>query len=254
MHEPTQNTAQRHSPLRISLATYNIHQCIGVDGRRDPRRVLRVIRELRADVIGLQEVYSEKGHTPDLAQLDYLAHGAGLTPLAGPTMLRGRGHYGNGLLSAFPVMESRLLDITVPGREPRGTIDAILRVNDHSVRVVVTHLGLRAGERRTQVQRILHMLAGSNDLPLILLADVNEWSPFAFPLRMFRRYVGRSKAAPSFPSRFPVLPLDRIWVGRGVRLEGIRVHKTPLSRKASDHLPVRAQVLLEEVAERGRQK
>jgi endonuclease/exonuclease/phosphatase family metal-dependent hydrolase len=240
MSEPAYETANTGAYPRIPLATYNIHQCVGTDGLRDPKRVLRVLRELRADVIGLQEVHSEQGRTPDLAQLDYLAHGVGLTPLAGPTMLRGSGQYGNALLSRLPVLEHRLLDISVQGREPRGAIDTVLRVNRHRLRVVVTHLGLRPAERRLQVERLLKVLRPSADPPLVVLADTNEWFPLSRSLRAFWKYFRKVPAHGTFPSWFPVLSLDRIGVTQGVGLERIRVHRTPLSRKASDHLPVKA--------------
>jgi endonuclease/exonuclease/phosphatase family metal-dependent hydrolase len=169
-------------------------------------------------------------------------------------MLRGNGNYGNALLTNFPVMEDHLVDLTVPGREPRGAIDAVLRVNRRSVRVLVTHLGLRARERRTQAEKLLELLQDSRGKPPIVLADMNEWFPLGGSLRRFSQCLGKLPAPGTFPSRFPIFSLDRIWMGQGVRLEKMRVHRTPISRIASDHLPITARVRLEAPSGEAKQK
>ena len=39
----------------FKVASYNIHKAVGLDRRRDPDRVVAVLRELDADIIALQE-------------------------------------------------------------------------------------------------------------------------------------------------------------------------------------------------------
>jgi endonuclease/exonuclease/phosphatase family metal-dependent hydrolase len=39
----------------ITVASYNMRKAIGTDRRRDPHRVLEVLREIEADVVALQE-------------------------------------------------------------------------------------------------------------------------------------------------------------------------------------------------------
>ena len=38
----------------FSVASYNIHKYVGIDGKFDPERVTRVIKELKAEIVGLQ--------------------------------------------------------------------------------------------------------------------------------------------------------------------------------------------------------
>ena len=229
---------------RFTVASYNIHQCLGTDGRRDPGRISRVILELDAQVIGLQEVNSKSGGGSEEAQMDYLAQATGLKAVLGPTMRRGDSHYGNVLLSSYPIAEIRHLDLSVPGREPRGAIDARLDIQGQAVRVIVTHLGLTASERRHQVARLKHVLGEEREQPLILLGDTNEWFPLSRAIRILQRCLGETPAKPTFPAWFPLLALDRIWVRPRGALEAVRVNKSPLARTASDHLPLKVTVAL----------
>ena len=84
-------------------------------------------------------------------QMQYLAATLGHHAVAGPTLLRPDGHYGNALLTRRPVLDVRHVDLTVYRREPRAALDVDLDIDGVAVRVIVTHLGLLPGERRTQV-------------------------------------------------------------------------------------------------------
>ena len=229
---------------RFTAVSYNIHQCLGTDGRRDPGRISRVIRELDAQVIGLQEVNSKSGGGREEAQMDYLAQATGLKAVPGPTIRREDSHYGNVLLTRYPVAETRLVDLSVPGREPRGAIDARLDIQGRGVRIIVTHLGLTASERRNQVERLKHILREKTEQPVILLGDTNEWFPLSRAIRTLHGCLGKVPAKPTFPAWFPLLPLDRIWVRPRGALEAVRVYKSPLAKVASDHLPLKISVAL----------
>lgn len=87
--------------------------------------------------------------------MEYLAQSTGLQAIAGMTFEKKTGPFGNVLLTGWRVLASRVHDLSVPGREPRGAIDAELDISGHSVRVVVTHLGLRAAQRRYQTTTIV---------------------------------------------------------------------------------------------------
>lgn len=226
----------------LTVASYNIHRCTGTDGRNDPGRTARVIRSLRAGIIGLQEVECRPAFQTHQAHL--LSAETGLTPVFGPTVKRRDANYGNVLLSAYPVLRTRNIDLGVPGREPRGAIDSDLKISGCTVRVVVTHLGLRARERRLQVARILERLHEREHGLLVLLGDINEWRPFSPTLRALHRRLGKSPAKPTFPSRAPFMALDRIWVSPAQKLVSLEICNGPLARMASDHLPVKAKILL----------
>ncbi len=227
------------------VASYNIHRCIGLDGRNDPERIARVIEELEPDVVGLQEVESRFGGSLDMHQLNYLAEETGFHAIAGSTVLRADSHYGNALLTRHRVREVRTHDVSVARREPRGILDVDLDVRGKRLRVLVTHLGLGSRERRCQTRLLLDAVAAHPDEPVVILSDFNEWFPWRKPLRWMHARLGRPPAPNTFPAGWPLMALDRIWVAPKRNLLSLTVHKSRLARFASDHLPLRAEVQLE---------
>lgn len=228
------------APLRI--ATYNIHSSVGVDGRHEPGRIARVIRRICPDLIGLQEVDYGYWVRGDGEKLDVLENDTGLKIFCGPTLIRHLSSYGNALLTKLPVSRLRRIDLSVPGYEPRGALVAYLEVDNRSLRTIVTHFGLRKAEREKQL-RVLQEILDENDADLtILLGDFNEWSLWGPARRRLDRRLGKSRSRRTYPSRLPVFRLDRIWCHPSSVLENIRVHKTPLARTASDHLPLVAEI------------
>jgi endonuclease/exonuclease/phosphatase family metal-dependent hydrolase len=228
--------------MGFRIATYNIHRCIGRDGVADPRRIARVLRTLDADVVALQEVAFEPGAPGNVLQT--LAEGARARAYPGPTLLETRGRYGNAVLSRIPPREVRRVDISMPGREPRGVLQLVLGTPAATVSLLATHLGLSAEERRRQMDRIRLLLPNQADAVTVLMGDFNEWRPWGGTLRRLRRIFTASPAPPTFPSRRPFLALDRIWVRPAHRLKTLRVCKGAHAREASDHLPLVADLAL----------
>jgi endonuclease/exonuclease/phosphatase family metal-dependent hydrolase len=235
--------AKRQSS-RLRVVSYNIHQCVGMDGLRRPGRVADVLRELEADVVGLQEVSGRPGQETDSAQMEFLAGALGLTAVAGPTIHRHDGTYGNALLTRRPVLDVRRIELTVYRREPRGALDVDLDCDGETVRVIVTHLGLWPGERRVQVRRLMDALGRPTSRLVVLCGDINEWFAVGRPLRWLHARLGRTGAIRSFPSFLPVFALDRIWVSPRASLTSLHAHRSRAARRASDHLPVVADVRL----------
>lgn len=226
--------------MRLRVATYNVHRCVGRDGRFDPERVAGVLRQLDADVLALQEL--QWGSDDALHLLDQFARRLGQHALPGPTLLRPDGHYGNALLTRLEVRHVHRVDLTVGGHEPRGAIDAQLETREGELRVVATHLGLRPGERRLQLRRLLARLDEGPQHPTVLMGDINEWFMWGRPLRWLHAWFGRPPSPASFPSRLPLLALDRIWMRPRHRLLHVSVHDSHGARQASDHLPVLAEI------------
>jgi endonuclease/exonuclease/phosphatase family metal-dependent hydrolase len=226
----------------LRVASYNIHECVGGDGRRDPARIAEVLREIDADVIGLQEVDARPGETNASMQMQYLAAALGHHAIAGPTLQRFGGEYGNALLTRRPVLDVRHVDLTVYRREPRAALDVDLDVDGTPVRVVVTHLGLLPGERRTQVRRLLDRLGDDRSDIVVLCGDINEWFAVGRPLRWLHARLGRTPGIPTFPAAFPVFALDRIWVHPRAALAKQAAHASAAARRASDHLPMIADI------------
>lgn len=224
----------------LTVATYNIHACVGRDGKMNPERVAQVIRELDADVIGLQEVDSRSGTAADSQQMDYLARSTGYAAIPGPTIQFDDRSYGNVLLTRHPIYSVRKLDLSLPDREPRGAIDADLDVRGARLRVIVTHLGLRAAERRSQLACLRKGVAAKAGEVTVLMGDFNEWHPYQKALRCLRSHFDHCPAPLSFPARWPMFALDRIWINPSSLLLKTVAHKTTLARVASDHLPIKA--------------
>lgn len=227
----------------LSVATFNIHRWIGTDNRRLPGRTLEVITELDADVIALQEVTFPIVHVEGGVS-GYFSRLPGMGAVLGPTLLKGKDHYGNVLLTNRPVLRADRTDLSHVSREPRGAIDVDIDVNGIVVRVIATHLGLKAYERGSQIETLIELVSSRNSIFVVLMGDFNVWFPRSGLLRRMETMLGRAPAPRTYPSRFPVLRLDRIWVKPQQALTHIAVHRTPTAIVASDHLAVKAFVEL----------
>jgi len=226
------------SAKEFRVATYNLHGWIGSDRRRNPQRVVQVIRALKSSIIALQEVTLELGDRH--GSENFLAASTGLRVISGPTLYNERGSYGNVLLTEHPVRGVRRLDISQPGREPRGALEAELLVHGRPVFVLACHLGLRELERRRQMQMLLEFMRPLTGKRVILMGDFNEWRPRSRILGRLNRLFGCLPSPCTFPARLPVLALDRIWASPISMLKKVSVYNTPLARTASDHLPLKA--------------
>ncbi len=237
-----ENIAVKNEPPGgFSVVSYNIHKYVGIDGVFDPERVTQVIKELKSEIVGLQEIDLQYYEKNNLASV--ITKKAGLEVVLGPTKRNRYGHFGNALLTSCTVKEVRRIDLSVGGWSPRGALDVDLLVKGETIRVIVAHLGLGLGERRRQIRRLLDIFCSERDRMEIMLGDFNEWLPVGNPLCRVHNFFGKSPPLRTFPSFMPVLPLDRIWVRPMASMVSISTHKTPLSRKASDHLPVKAVIV-----------
>jgi endonuclease/exonuclease/phosphatase family metal-dependent hydrolase len=195
--------------------------------------------------VALQEVESPFGpHEHD--QLSHLAASAGFAhAIPGPTLHRPpSGPFGNAILTRWPCATIRRVDLSVPGREPRGALDVDLDCGGASVRVIATHFGLRRAERRRQWQTLLPHLGGDPAAIVVVLGDFNHWRPRDRALLGIERRLGSTPALRTFPASRPIFALDRVWLQPRSALVGMRVVRTPLTRVASDHLPLCAEVTL----------
>jgi endonuclease/exonuclease/phosphatase family metal-dependent hydrolase len=230
---------------RLRVATYNVHACVGTDKRHDPARIASVVGELDADIVALQEftyaasVAIETREPVELVALD------GYECALGPTRQIATRCFGNALLTRHPIVEVHRLDLSLDGREPRGALAATVDVGGTPVHVLATHLGLRVRERRFQVQQLLSYLDSVRHSLVVVLGDLNDWVPLRSVTRVLDRRLGAAPRLRSFPSSRPMLSLDRIWLHPAAALTGMFVHRSALARRASDHLPVVADIDLD---------
>jgi len=234
----------------LVVATYNVHACVGTDRRYDPARVAAVLRELAADIVSLQEVGTRRQGAILSDQAAFLAQATGLQIVSGPDRAYRHSRFGNAVLTRLPVLAVRYIDLSVTGCEPRGALDVDLDIGERiaggqALRVVATHFGLRGGERRAQTLRLLGAIADSEPADgsaILMMGDLNEWRGRRGGIRVLDRELGRAPAPRTFPSWCPILPLDRIYAAPPAQVHDVTVHRSPLARLASDHLPLRARL------------
>lgn len=230
----------------VLVASYNVHKCVGTDGRFDPERTAHVIREIDADVIALQEADKRFGDRNGLLDLTRLQSESGLTAVPVSGQVKAHGWHGNVVLFRRGSVRD-VHQIRLPGLEPRGAVIAEIELEaGGAIRIVAAHFGLLRRSRTRQVRAILDIMKDSDDIPTLLMGDLNEWRLNGrSALTMFETAFGElPPAVPSFPSRLPLLALDRLISNRKEILSPVLAHDTPLARLASDHLPIKAWVNL----------
>ncbi len=237
---------------RFRIATYNIHKCRGVDGRVNPERVARVLEEVNADIVSLQEVVSHEGAAIADHQADYLAGRLGLFGAMGETRKHRGGAYGNLTLSRWDFKLVRPIDITIGGREQRVALRTDIRLGGHILHMFNVHLGTAVRERRQQAIRLVDRdLLRAIDIsgPRIVLGDFNEWVRgmvtktlvAEFHLTDLRVHLTGMR---SYPALLPMLHLDHIYFDHHLQVEKAFFHRSRRSLIASDHLPLVADLVL----------
>lgn len=232
--------ADRHK--RLVAASYNIHKCVGTDGVFDPGRIIAVIEELDCDILALQEADRRLGVRAGLLNVNELERRTGLTLLPVAARPDSHGWHGNALFVRRGT-PTRIHRIDLPYAEPRGAVMAEIDIDGASLRVVGAHLGLLKRSRRRQASALVTALHRTEPMPTLLMGDFNEWRPDRpdSPLFELEPLFGPFRHChPSFPSRRPILTLDRILGWPNGTIEDIAVHQSPLARVASDHLPIKA--------------
>jgi len=255
--------------MRVRVVSWNVHGCVGTDGKFTPERTAEALGALGPDVALLQEVGDNRGIHPPIDQASSLATALGLGCAVGITMPREPFGYGNCTLSRWAVLDSSTVDLSYAGREPRACLRTVLGHDQFRLTTLNVHLGLGASERRYQLGRMLEVLlvdhAGEQvrrhrqlpwlwrwrkaDVdklatlpePLVLAGDFNDFPPGPVSRTLANRLTDVGARIPSrrtFPSRRPLLRLDRVYTSRAVAVHQVHVARSTLLRVASDHLPV----------------
>lgn len=238
--------------MRLRILSYNIHKCIGgVDRRYDPSRIADVIRKLDVDVLMLQEVDAGVTRSRGDKQVELLGDELGLpyrTWFPNVTV-RGGGHYGNAVLSRYPLIESSNLDLTLRFKKARSALHAVLRVRhddiDRTLHVFNMHLGLARYERKIQLQKFLDSQPFAHlhhDTPVIVGGDLNDVYGGLGELLAPAGFRGIDRRPLTFPAWGPMRALDAIFVRGNVDYLRLARCDTELARRASDHRPLVAEI------------
>ena len=227
----------------IRVASYNIHKAVGTDNRRNPGRILAVLNEIDADVITLQEADRRFGARVGVIPLHLLEEQSDYVHVPFDIRADSLGWHGNAILVRKSARILHREVIHIPALEPRGAVMADIAIGDETVRVVGMHLDLSGLWRRRQARAILANLdACETHYPSILMGDLNEWSRQSGCLRDFSKHYRFAACGKSFHAVRPVATLDRIMISAGLEVADAGTHHSPLARRASDHLPVWADV------------
>jgi endonuclease/exonuclease/phosphatase family metal-dependent hydrolase len=244
--------------MRLLIASYNIHKCIGgVDRRYDPARVRDAVAPLAPDILLLQEVDEGARRSLRHRQVDVLGDLFELPHRAfyPNVMVRGGGHYGNAVLSRFPITEAFNIDLTIPGTKRRSVLHARIRVRRHgkdrsprTIHVFNLHLGLAHRLRLAQLRRFLASHAFRklhSRTPIVLAGDFNDArAKLGEMLLTPEGFRGPAKRLRTFPAVVPVRGLDAIYVRGDAGLLNVNRSNLPAARWASDHRPLLAEIRL----------
>ncbi|WJW80529.1 endonuclease/exonuclease/phosphatase family protein [Bartonella sp. TP] len=232
---------------QITIASYNIHKCVGVDGVFSPERIVAVIKECDADIIALQEVDKRFGKRETVIDPIYLQQETGLyyAPLKTkkPASL---GWHGNAIF--YKNVELITIEqIELPGLEPRGALFAIFKKLGICFCVISAHFGLLHKSRKDQVKTILEIFERKYAMPSFLIGDFNEWRKNARSSlhSLTDHFHLHPSHKASFPARYPIFSLDRIFASKKDMLLYTSIHNSKLAKTASDHLPIKARVHLQ---------
>jgi len=232
------------------IMTYNVHRCVGADGRLDVTRTAKVIAQAKPDIVALQELDVGRARTGGVDQAHAIAELLGMKFHFHAALKVEEERYGDAILTELPLRLVRAAPLpnsdAVRGLEPRGALWVKIDVGGVEVDVVNTHLGLVPHEQRAQADALMSqdwMAHEECTDPAILLGDFNATSrhaayrKIAARLRDAKRLVRRGPLA-TFPARLPMIRIDHVFVSRSIQVTGVHAPRNRLTRAASDHLPL----------------
>ncbi|MGE0498679.1 MAG: endonuclease/exonuclease/phosphatase family protein [Ramlibacter sp.] len=248
-----------HPPLTVM--TVNIHKGFNAFNRRFILPELRdAVRKVGADVVFLQEVLGSHirhqrrfAHFPQEPHYEFMADSIWPQYAYGRNVVYPSGHHGNAVMSKFPIVHYRNHDASVLGPERRGLLHCALHLpeRDLDVHVICVHLGLQEAHRVQQLELLCKVARNEvpPDAPLIVAGDFNDWRRRAHDIlargaglrEVFVQAYGQ--AARTFPARWPLLSLDRIYVRNATAHLPVVLPRKPWSH-LSDHAPLAAEIHL----------
>jgi len=249
------------APTSLKVMTVNTHKGFTALNRKFILPELRdAVRTIGADVVFLQEVQGihdrharKHDNWPEAPHYEFLADTMWPQFAYGRNAVYPKGHHGNAVLSKFPIVHFQNHDISIAGPEKRGLLHCVLRLPGRpiDVHVICAHLGLAETHRQQQLELLCHIVRDEvpGDAPLIVAGDFNDWRGRAHDVleegaalrEVFVQANG--SAARTFPSRFPLLQLDRIYVRNAGVHAPVVLPRRPWSH-LSDHAPLVAEIEL----------
>lgn len=243
---------------KLRILTLNMHKGFSVFNRQFILPELReAVRSLSTELVFLQEVHgSHKQHAqhhrdwPTTPQYEFLADTMWPEFSYGRNAVYPDGDHGNAILSKYPIIRYQNLDVSIGRIEQRGLLHTVLKVPGHDeVHAICVHLGLRENHRRKQLALLCDLIGSlASTAPVIVAGDFNDWRKRADVILtdcgMREAFVNEfGKPAKSFPARWPLLSLDRVYVRNASTQNPQVLAQRPWSH-LSDHAPLAVEVSL----------
>ena len=245
---------------RLRLMTYNVHGCVGMDGKLSPDRIARVIAEHAPDIVALQELDVGRSRSGWIDQAQSIARYLEMEFHFHPALSVEEELYGNAVLSKRPMRLIRAERLPEPSGlgqlEPRGALWVAVEVGQSEVHIINTHLGLLPGERRVQAEALLgdSWIGGMKcAAPKVLCGDFNAmpsspvYRSLSARLRDAQTMLHKQRPRKTYSGRYPTARIDHVFVGAGIEVLGVEVPSAHTARVASDHLPLVVDLLVSEL-------
>lgn len=232
-------------PLRLRVLSYNIHHAEGVDRKLDLERIAKVILSAQPDLVALQEVDQHVARSQSVDQPAELARRTAMHVVFGGNIELQGGHYGNAILSRFPIQSHTNLRLpNFDGGEQRGAIAAEIAIagHDQPLLLLATHLDHRRNDRErvASAEALNRLVADQPQRPALLAGDLNDVHG-SRTLQEFAKVWthSTSEPRPTIPVGKPSRQIDFVLYRPQPRWKVIEVQVLD-EPVASDHLPILA--------------
>ncbi|MCW8092982.1 endonuclease/exonuclease/phosphatase family protein [Alteromonas sp. ASW11-130] len=229
------------------IVTYNIHSGVGNDKKQDYRRIGNFLAENGADIVLLQEMDTRPENRELEQDIKDICADKVFVLAPSPALNEQNGWYGNAVLSRYPIISNETLDVSQDGFQPRNIQTVVVQTHKGPLTVINTHKGLKKRERRSQFALLHEYIEERMKLlpsPLVLGGDFNEWQFFTSAFKALNNILRPTHVGATFPSKFPLFSLDRIWTTRDIVVHKCKRIKNGKTKLFSDHLPIQLDMQL----------
>ena len=229
----------------MRIVTYNIHSGVGVDKVQNYHRIGLFLASQNIDIALIQEMDTRPAERKTEQDINDLCAGHFTDLVESAAIQESNGWYGNGILSRFPVLSKKTLDVSQQGVQPRNIQEVVLDTDIGPLRIINTHKGLKKNERRKQfalLDEYLREKLQVSTIPIIVGGDFNEWQFFTQAFKRINEVLTQQTVSATFPTAFPLFRLDRMWTTFSPANVKTSVLKTPETRWYSDHYPILLEV------------
>lgn len=256
-NRPIELVESKVAVQKLRILTLNMHKGFTLFNQFILPELREAIRAQAAEIVFLQEVHgSNKRHElrhatwPSTPQYEFLADTVWPEFSYGRNAVYPHGDHGNAILSKYPIIRFENVDVSIGKIEQRGLLHTVLKVPGHDqVHAICVHLGLRDSHRKQQLLLLCDLIERlPPSAPVIVAGDFNDWQKRADSILtrcdLREAFVSQhAKHAKSFPARWPLLCLDRVYVRNATTQDAQVLFQQPWSH-LSDHAPLAVEIHL----------